>query len=295
MKTLIFFVILFFNFCSYANDCNLIEQFKLKNTCYEIKKIDVTNKDRSFLHQAANILIQKLIENPDLSLSKNDLYILFYDATKFLSEKEYNYLKIIISSAYVNYTNIFNISSLFNHNLALNNIEKFKKAIAVELSLPPYLNGSKVVNKIFNNFELWAFYNSFDDTTYVLENDSNKILKLFFYDKGLLIPVINFCRDKNIFLGPAHKNKEFNKFEACFRFNGERPLNSSASQICFDQHYQGLSSQFETGSGYDSYDNVGIARGFDNSKIPKNYYCKYNPLELISHGFKDLLPYLLKK
>lgn len=292
MRYKLFYFLLFFTKAVSAFDCHLLIEKSLKDLC--IKSIDIKQSSISQQEKLQQIsyLYSIGIDQHSAKVLNNDLYLFFYDQDTILSNSEINYLKILIATSYTFEKDYFHLIKLQEANIGLVNIEE---SISIELSLPPYRYGFKKIKEIFPKSNLWAFKNHYDKKTYVMKKDSQKIFRLYFYKEGKLTLAENFCRDKNFFLGAAHKNEEFNKYEACFRFNGARKMYSSASQICFDHHDQGYESPFGTGSGYDSFDNVGIARGYDTKYKITNYYCKYNKLEVIAHGFKDLLPYLLRK
>jgi hypothetical protein len=202
-----------------------------------------------------------------------------YQNRQTITNDEIKYFKVLAAT--------YLLQEEKNYKKILNVNQDISNEITVELSLPPISLGYAKIKKLLPNTQILAFWNNRNNKIYVLKKFRAKRPKLFFYENGILKETIFYCRDKNIFLGKAHKNKKYDKYEICYRYNGLRPLNASADQICFDHLDLSDTQPFSTGAGYDSYDKVGVARGFDKS----NYYCNYNFKELIVHGFTDLIPY----
>ena len=274
------FIIVYLSRANSAN-CELAENSIIKYYCFKTIKIEsVSIEHREKILKNIKYYTNALIELDDYAkFNVQHAFIFLYQNKQTITNDEIKYFKILAAT--------YLLQEGENYKKILNVNQDISDELTVELSLPPMSFGYLKIKKLLPTTQTIAFRNNRNNKIYVLKNFKTLRPKLFFYDNGVLKESMDYCRDKNIFLGKAHKNKKYDKYEICFRYNGPRLLNASADQICFDHLDLSDTQPFSTGAGYDSYDKVGVARGFDNSK----YYCNYNFKELFVHGFTDLIPY----
>lgn len=284
MKSLLLILIFVYLPNASSGICELAENSIFKYYCFKTKKAEtILKENRKRILKNIKHYKNALIELDDYAkFNVQHAFMFLYQNKQTITNDEVKYFKILAATYLLqegkNYIKILNVN------------QDISDEITVELSIPPFSLGFKKIKKLLPNTQTLAFRNNRNNKIYVLKDFKTKRPKLFFYKNGQLKESLYYCRDKNIFLGKAHKVKKYNKYETCFRYNGPRRLNAPADQVCFDHLDISGGQPYATGAGYDSYDNVGVARGFDKS----NYYCNYNYKELIVHGFTDLIPYYIK-
>ena len=278
-------------------NCENFQLPQLKDACQESAKLSeeyLNLSRRDYNLEKAMIMAKVLHAQEGNAIFTVQTATIFNLLTRNYTKKSLDNLKIKTAAAYVDLTGRYNRNKMQRLNLLLPNYTNFEDAIAVELSLPPFRYGHQQIKRLLPTTSLWAFLNNRNKRIYVMKNEFNLPPHLYFYKEGTFKLSRNYCRDKNTFIGDAHKNKEYDQYEACFRYNGPRASNGGATQVCFDHLDRGEKAAYGTGAGYDSYDNVGVARGFDSSYGSYGrYYCSYDTSELITHGFTDLIPYWL--
>ena len=302
MKTIYIFMFFSVPLHILARPCTHLVDKQTYNLCISIHTHFLSNKkyttNRSYLIKIARFISKEILTHKlSFSLVAHDASTLFYPHANSISPQDIYYVKILLATSLIDHTQ-HNTNQFVKDSewikLRPTDFKKldFEKSIAVELSLPPYRYGYTKVKKILPHIRLWAFENERDHKIYVMQENENQMFTLYLYLRGVLNQAHHFCRDKNFMLALAHKNKIYDQYQVCFRYNGKRAWHASAAQVCFDHIHKGEQSPFGMGSGYDSFDVVGVARGFEHNLQTPSYYCQYDFFELMSHGFTDLLPFI---